>query len=659
MAFLCKEDKFFKKKNLPSTELIGPGQYINQTEKRKIKQNFAPFGTFTERMKTTITKSSEPGPGSYYSDENIKKMKNFKDKEKIYKDINKGRKIELNLLRNTITNEFYKTHHPSKSTSKNDKKELKKILSAKKKELIGFNIQSKRFFTNPEDNISNDTTSINTTFSNGFREKENNKIKRNNLIDFDKVKFSHISSIPSKHHSYGYEILENGKLIPKENPNLYKTFSGEKNDMVGPGNYELEIKWNSTGTQWSKFKTNRIIDYSSSTDKIQKKIIDSLSKTHDNGFNNFNPEKIKENANIVKYNIKQKEYPIYIKGRSDEHLINKNQRNFPGPGYYYEDDKWSSFVSINHPHKKNKKFNFGSDLPRFDFNIDNINPNKFCDTIYEKRKKRAPSPTYYFKDDLNKIKQLKNKFKISQNNKIYKEEEENQKDMYPFNTTTERFTELEDNNIKQLNLQIPKKHKSFNSKYEKFGIIEPRFNKLTSTNPIDRINNNPGPATYINPYSATGTSNTIKFKGIITNLEQARKNNVNISKPTYNILPPDVYRQPPVGAYHPETVKSINYNNIKKSSNKLIPPFNSSMPKDNYIIKNSDDVGPGKYIKDKEIVKKQSYPPFNTSESRDLKNLQYKNIILGPGTYEMTNNKVTKWKKKEFNVIYLNQLDIE
>ena len=83
------------------------------------------------------------------------------------------------------------------------------------------------------------------------------------------------------------------------------------------------------------------------------------------------------------------------------------------------------------------------------------------------------------------------------------------------------------------------------------------------------------------------------------------------------------------------------------------------MPKDNYIVKNCDDVGPGKYIKDRDVVKKQIYPPFNTSESRDLKNLQYKNIILGPGTYEMTNNKVTKWKKKEFNVIYLNQLDIE
>jgi hypothetical protein len=655
MAFLYKEDKFFKAKTLPSTELIGPGQYINQTEKRKIKQNFAPFGTFTERMKTTITKSSEPGPGSYYSDENIKKMKNFKDKEKIYKDINKGRKIELNLLRNTITNEFYKTHHPSKSTSKNDKKELKKILSAKKKELIGFNIQSKRFSSkkSTEDNsYENQMINISSNIRDIY------KLKKALTVDFEKEKFTHISSIPSKHHSYGYDILENGKLIPKENPNLYKTFTGEKNDMVGPGNYELDVPWNQTGTQWSKFRSNRIIDYTNNNDIIQKKIIDSLSKTSTSGFSNFDYNKIKENNNIVKYNIKEKDLPVFIKGRSDEHLINKNQRNFPGPGYYYEDDKWSSFKSINHPIKKNKKkFNFGSDLPRFDYNIDNINPNKYCDTIYEKRKKRAPSPTYYFKDDMNKIKQLKNKFKISQKNKIYDEDED--KEMYPFNATSNRFKSLEKNEIKLLNFQIPKKQKSFNSKFEKFGQTTPRFNKLTSTNPMDQINENPGPGTYINPYSATGISNTIKFKGIITNLEQARKNNIIISKPSYNILPEDIIRIPPVGIYHPETLKSINYNNIKKSSNKLIPPFNSSLPKNNFIIKNSDDVGPGKYNIDKTIDKKQIFPPFNSSEPRDFNNLQYKNIILGPGTYEMTNNRVTKWKKKEFNVIYLNELDID
>jgi hypothetical protein len=83
------------------------------------------------------------------------------------------------------------------------------------------------------------------------------------------------------------------------------------------------------------------------------------------------------------------------------------------------------------------------------------------------------------------------------------------------------------------------------------------------------------------------------------------------------------------------------------------------MPKDTFIIRNRDEVGPGKYIKDKDVVKVQHSPPFNTSESRNLNNLQYKNIILGPGTYDMTSNKIMKWKKKEFNVIYLNQLDIE
>ena len=45
MAFLCNEDKFFWVKNLPSTEQISPGFYIPQSIHRKIKRNYAPFGS--------------------------------------------------------------------------------------------------------------------------------------------------------------------------------------------------------------------------------------------------------------------------------------------------------------------------------------------------------------------------------------------------------------------------------------------------------------------------------------------------------------------------------------------------------------------------------------------------------------------------------------
>ena len=45
MAFLCNEAKFFKTKNLPSTEQIGPGYYISQSVKRNIKKSYKPFGS--------------------------------------------------------------------------------------------------------------------------------------------------------------------------------------------------------------------------------------------------------------------------------------------------------------------------------------------------------------------------------------------------------------------------------------------------------------------------------------------------------------------------------------------------------------------------------------------------------------------------------------
>ena len=49
MAFLCKEDKFFWVKNLPSTEQISPGFYIPQSIHRKIKKSYVPFGSNVQK----------------------------------------------------------------------------------------------------------------------------------------------------------------------------------------------------------------------------------------------------------------------------------------------------------------------------------------------------------------------------------------------------------------------------------------------------------------------------------------------------------------------------------------------------------------------------------------------------------------------------------
>ena len=64
-----------------------------------------------------------------------------------------------------------------------------------------------------------------------------------------------ISSIPSKFSS-GYEIeKESGKVVRKPIKTYFKIFSGEKNDAVGPGSYEINLPeiWRKTGTSWSKY----------------------------------------------------------------------------------------------------------------------------------------------------------------------------------------------------------------------------------------------------------------------------------------------------------------------------------------------------------------------------------------------------------------------
>ena len=59
MAFLSNEEKFFFPHKIPSTELIGPGQYIMQTENRKIRQNLAPFGSNVEKLSSYSQKNSK------------------------------------------------------------------------------------------------------------------------------------------------------------------------------------------------------------------------------------------------------------------------------------------------------------------------------------------------------------------------------------------------------------------------------------------------------------------------------------------------------------------------------------------------------------------------------------------------------------------------
>ena len=56
-------------------------------------------------------------------------------------------------------------------------------------------------------------------------------------------------SIPSHNNVFGYEENEKGELIRQQNTE--KVFAGDKEDRVGPGNYEVETRLATKGpTKW-------------------------------------------------------------------------------------------------------------------------------------------------------------------------------------------------------------------------------------------------------------------------------------------------------------------------------------------------------------------------------------------------------------------------
>ena len=275
-----------------------------------------------------------------------------------------------------------------------------------------------------------------------IRTKYNNELLLEFGRDKNLNKNAFISSIPYKAHSYGYIIEDNGTMTPKENPDALKIFSGLGKDTVGPGNYDINLKWNKTLSLWSKSKTKRFSSKKKVNENLKKDFEksmlekDKFSKTYSSNdwFNktkykfNFNKNSIKymsfistkdsimtPNGNFI---TKSFEKP----GRTDKFFINKLNVLYPGPGYYYEDDKWSCLKIIRYPEKKKKRFNFGSNVDRFDLanDDDSGEENKIEDPKEAYRKKlkemkaKSPLPTTYFKEDIKRTNFLREKFKCPQ-----------------------------------------------------------------------------------------------------------------------------------------------------------------------------------------------------------------------------------------------------
>ena len=260
MAFLSNEEKFFWAKSLPSTENISPGFYIPQTICRKIKKSFVPFGSGEEKKKKEIISKIPLNHSKNIYLFNMNKYRFFYDKTG--KKNNNKKKIRIvnkiedkkDLKDNIIIQNF-------NEKNKNKNKKLFPKLHIDSPNNLKNSINNKeKLSTEPHANINN-KNELNKASSENWYSRVRTKYNNELLLEFGRDKNlnkrAFISSIPGKERSYGYTIEENGNMTPKENPDNLQIFSGLGKDTVGPGNYDINIKWNKTLSLWSKSKTKR------------------------------------------------------------------------------------------------------------------------------------------------------------------------------------------------------------------------------------------------------------------------------------------------------------------------------------------------------------------------------------------------------------------
>ena len=633
MAFVYKAEREASNDKIKTNSDLGPGEYLPQTEIRRYTVNKEPF--LSSNKKVFLKINDVPGPGAYYHDEvliqylkNIQNEKISEQNDKVHL-IAKGGNIDL--LPNS--------------------------------EKIGFNIKSKRF------KVTNDDKNPGPGhyFPIIKRRDKASKLREEELFSKQKIQikkineFQRIPTIPSKVQEFGFEILDNGSLVQKQNPNMYKTFSGEKGDTVGPGSYEIEKpnNWHKTGTEWSKLKVQRDFYKKSKTGKNSSTNLTSTNYS-DTGntntktsfyspnstSNNFNENiisnetepvenkdvKIKKNKSLDKsifkcriLNCQKFNGKKIQKKETFETVI---QGNYPGPGYYYDPYRTSSFHFK--PTPEFKQF-FGSKLERF-------YKYKGFDSYL--------GPGEYFEKSMNKT----------------------STGFAPFSTTSNRFflsfipaekSEIPgpgEYTLKSFTTSPNGRKTQSTSPKGKFGSNEKRFVDISNTKWKYCV---PGPG-YYNPEEIKTQSfkpfNTF-YKTKFYNL---KKNPIfSIKKVVLNGNGLAREKAPPIGLYNPDMIFTIDYKNKKKvfetKNNKVAFDSTYNKKKKQKKIKSYDNninIGPGYYYHEKINKNLRPSPQFHISENDSKKKwFTNSNSNIGPGHYDI--NGYFDWNKKSFNINFI------
>ena len=608
---ICKSKKTLSEPLKRNSEFPGPGEYLPLTKNKKIQLYKEPFlstinGTF-------IPRNNFPGPGAYYNDDFLNKY------------------LKNNINEKTINNNKANTKYNYPNGNKPN---------------LGFNSTAKRFnkliINNP--GPGQYFPKINKFLKNKLdkiKKEEFNSKKRQKGKILNKI--DAISSIPSKDQKYGFNILEDGKIIKNKDPNLSKSFTGEKGDSVGPGSYEIEKKdelyktrplWtmskdvrNCYITNWenlSKLESPSLIstNYNDpSTNLNNSNILSSItankffvddnlnvfelspynisnydSKSNFSKSLSFNFSNIKKN----KINIKNPKLNLYIYKEKFKKIPSRQIfkiNNNPGPGSYINRFKHSSFYLEKIP--ESRQF-FGSGIERF-HSINNSYNEGYEDSYLIDKYNRK----------LNKLVPL-----------------------IPFNSKEKRFNTP--NYLKEkfsnpspfaYNNSKIKKAKSF-SNFEVFNTSSKRFIEGKNVKWLKEV---PGPG-YYNPDEIKGHISTKVFiKGKNENESKSKENDYII----------------PIN-YKINTIEYLNNKNVNSTNLKNVAFF-----KCNPIIKKSSshkNIELKHYIEPKKSGFKKIYPPFNSFVEKKIEFNSQSDINIGPGQYN--HDSYFDWNKKTYNISY-------
>ena len=611
MAFVYRENKL--KKMRPNTAL-GPGEYLPISKEKKFKNNniSAPFESNEKKFRSfygglNAIKNATPGPGKYYIDKleiKTKKLENLS-----------------NIKRSNVDGFILNKSHSEKNLYADS-------------ERLGFDIKGKRF----KDEV-NKNPGPGEYFKENKMKKYNDSnhraktalYKNTNYVPKDNV---FVPSIPYKDN--GFEIGENNSLIKLESENdLWK----KNQDKLGPGSYDIDNpkEWLKSGTSWSKMKVERVMNIKN--DQNLKDITRPETALILNvNYISEHPSNLKEKKHKNKKRLQTAKYKPGYYQMSNSHednlrpLTNKKKDGFPCNDYYIDIVKDSVFYKDTIPYPEFKQF-FLSNNQRFT----------------EVKKNEFLGPTTYFENN--------NYYKSSfSSEKILKKKDINKVTKTPFNTREKRFKKVNNNVINEefpgpgtYNPKIIKAIESnkFNNKTNTFNFRSKRFG--TAGSDFKWKISIPGPGSYINPYTATGTSNTLLINGLYLNIRKGKEILKPKSKETIPLKKPD-NMVPGVGSFNPGLVSSIAYNNRKKAkfaNDKRNVAFNSAIKRENKKVYKSN-VGPGYYYHPKQFKEKQINPPFLQSSTKFKKD---KNIFgLGPGFYE--SRSYFDWNKKSFNSLF-------